>query len=101
MAVIDIKVPAIAESITEVTLSVWLKADGDIVKIDESLCEFESDKATLELPAEVAGKLKIIAEEGSDLKIGDIIATIDTDAAAAPSASATTTATKTDRKSVV
>ena len=96
MAVIDIKVPAIAESITEVTLSVWLKADGDIVKIDESLCEFESDKATLELPAEVAGKLKIIAEEGSDLKIGDIIATIDTDAvAAAPSASATTTASKT------
>ena len=45
MAVIEIKVPAIAESVTEVTLSQWLKADGSIVKIDEPLCEFESDKA--------------------------------------------------------
>jgi 2-oxoglutarate dehydrogenase E2 component (dihydrolipoamide succinyltransferase) len=78
MAVIDIKVPAIAESVTEVTLSQWLKADGSIIKIDELICEFESDKATLELPAEVAGKLIHVATEGSDLKIGDIIAKIDT-----------------------
>jgi 2-oxoglutarate dehydrogenase E2 component (dihydrolipoamide succinyltransferase) len=82
MAVIDIKVPAIAESVTEVTLSQWLKPDGAIVKIDESLCEFESDKATLELPAEAAGKLIHVAKEGSDLKIGDVIARIDTAAAA-------------------
>ncbi len=81
MAVIEIKVPAIAESVTEVTLSQWLKPDGAIVKIDESLCEFESDKATLELPAEAAGKLKHVAKEGSDLKIGDVVATIDTSAA--------------------
>ena len=87
MAVIEIKVPSIAESVTEVTLSQWLKADGSIVKIDEPLCEFESDKATLELPAEAAGKLIHVATEGSDLKIGDIIAKIDTDAAA-PTASA-------------
>ena len=86
MAVIEIKVPSIAESVTEVTLSQWLKADGDIVAIDEPICEFESDKATLELPAEVAGKLIHVATEGSDLKIGDVIATIDTSAAgAAPS----------------
>ena len=78
MAVIEIKVPAIAESVTEVTLSQWLKPDGAIVKIDESLCEFESDKATLELPAEVAGKLIHVAKEGADLKIGDIVARIDT-----------------------
>jgi 2-oxoglutarate dehydrogenase E2 component (dihydrolipoamide succinyltransferase) len=82
MAVIEIKVPAIAESVTEVTLSQWLKPDGAIVKIDESLCEFESDKATLELPAEAAGKLIHVAKEGSDLKIGDVVARIDTDAAA-------------------
>jgi 2-oxoglutarate dehydrogenase E2 component (dihydrolipoamide succinyltransferase) len=78
MAVIEIKVPAIAESVTEVTLSQWLKEDGAIIKIDEPICEFESDKATLELPAEVAGKLIHVATEGSDLKIGDVIAKIDT-----------------------
>ena len=83
MAVIEIKVPSIAESVTEVTLSQWLKADGDMVAIDEPICEFESDKATLELPAEVAGKLTHVATEGSDLKIGDVIATIDTSAAGA------------------
>jgi 2-oxoglutarate dehydrogenase E2 component (dihydrolipoamide succinyltransferase) len=81
MAIIEIRVPAIAESVTEVTLSQWLKADGDMIKLDEPICEFESDKATLELPAEVAGKIKHVATEGSDLKIGDIVATIDTDAA--------------------
>ena len=85
MAVIEIKVPSIAESITEVTLSQWLKADGEYVKRDEAICEFESDKATLELPAEVAGKLIHVATEGSDLSIGDVVAKIDTDAAA-PSA---------------
>jgi 2-oxoglutarate dehydrogenase E2 component (dihydrolipoamide succinyltransferase) len=82
MAVIEIKVPSIAESVTEVRLSQWLKANGDLVKIDEPICEFESDKATLELPAEVAGKLIFVANEGDDLKIGDIVARIDTSAAA-------------------
>ena len=82
MAIIEIKVPAIAESVTEVTLSQWLKPNGAQIKIDEPICEFESDKATLELPAEVAGTLIHVAAEGSDLKIGDIVARIDTDAAA-------------------
>lgn len=86
MALIEIRVPAIAESVTEVTLSQWLKADGEMVKLDEPICEFESDKATLELPAEVAGKIKHVATEGSDLKIGDVVATIDTDAAGASAA---------------
>ena len=49
------KVPTIGESITEVTLSQWLKKDGDYVELDEPICEFESDKATLEFPAEAAG----------------------------------------------
>ena len=87
MAVIEIKVPAIAESVTEVTLSQWLKADGSMVNLDEPICEFESDKATLELPAEVAGKLIHVATEGSDLKIGDVVAKIDTSAAAGSGAS--------------
>jgi 2-oxoglutarate dehydrogenase E2 component (dihydrolipoamide succinyltransferase) len=83
MAIIEIKVPSVGESITEVTLGKWLKSNGDIVAIDDPLCEFESDKANLELPSEVAGKLIHIANEGDDLAIGAVIATIDTDAAAA------------------
>jgi len=85
MSVVEIKVPAIGESVTEVTLSQWLKKDGDIVGLDEPICEFESDKATLELPAEVAGKLTRVAAEGSDLKIGDVVAKIDTSVAASTS----------------
>ncbi len=92
MAVIEIKVPAIAESVTEVTLSQWLKADGDMVALDEPICEFESDKATLELPAEVAGKLIHAVPAGSDLKIGDVIARIDTSAASASPAKTETKA---------
>lgn len=75
------KVPVIGESVTEVTLSEWLKADGDYVELDESICEFESDKATLEFPAEAAGVLTYVAAEGDDLEIGALVATIDTSAA--------------------
>lgn len=80
MKIIDIKVPTIGESVTEVTLASWLKADGSWVQMDEPICEFESDKATLELPAEAAGRLIHVAAEGDDLKIGDIVARIDTSA---------------------
>jgi len=76
--IISLKVPTIGESINEVTLSRWLVQDGDIVSLDQSICEFESDKATLEFPAEKAGKITRIAQEGADLKIGDEIATLDT-----------------------
>ncbi len=72
------RVPTIGESITEVTLSQWLKADGDYVELDEPICEFESDKATLEFPAEAAGKLIIVAQEEEDLEIGALVAKIDT-----------------------
>ncbi|MFZ1678486.1 MAG: 2-oxoglutarate dehydrogenase complex dihydrolipoyllysine-residue succinyltransferase [Saprospiraceae bacterium] len=78
MSVIEMKVPVIGESINEVTLSSWLKPDGSFVKIDEPICEFESDKATLEFPAEAEGKLIHVAKEGDDLKIGAIVARIDT-----------------------
>ncbi len=74
--VIEIKVPAVGESITEVTVSSWNKKEGDSVKMDEVLCELESDKATFELPSEVAGILHIVAEAGITLAIGAVVATI-------------------------
>lgn len=76
--IIEMKVPVIGESINEVTLSQWLKADGEYVKVDEPICEFESDKATLEFPAEASGKLIHVAPEGADLEIGALVAKIDT-----------------------
>lgn len=78
MSIVEMKVPVIGESITEVTLSQWLKADGEYIAVDEPICEFESDKATLEFPAEAAGKLIHVANEGDDLEIGVIVAKIDT-----------------------
>lgn len=78
MSIVEMKVPVIGESISEVTLSQWLKADGEYVKIDEPICEFESDKATLEFPAEASGKLIYVAAEEDDLEIGAMVAKIDT-----------------------
>ncbi|MFK7978778.1 MAG: biotin/lipoyl-containing protein, partial [Saprospiraceae bacterium] len=78
MSLVELKVPAIGESITEVTLSQWLVGNGEYVKLDQAICEFESDKATLELPAEAAGKLIWVAEEGDDLEIGAVVAKVDT-----------------------
>lgn len=72
------KVPTIGESITEVTLSQWLKSNGEFINLDEPICEFESDKATLEFPAEASGKLIHVAKEGDDLEIGALVARIDT-----------------------
>ena len=77
---IEIKVPSVGESITEVTLVKWLKKDGEWVERDEVIAELESEKATFEINAEQAGALKIIAPEGETLKIGDIACSIDTDA---------------------
>jgi len=80
MSIIEMKVPVIGESITEVTLSKWLVADGDYVNIDDPICEFESDKATLEFPAEAAGTISFVASEEDDLEIGALVAKIDTSA---------------------
>lgn len=78
MAILEIKIPAVGESITEVTIASWAKKEGDSVKMDEVLCELESDKATFELPAEVAGTLHIVAQSGDVVPIGGIVATITT-----------------------
>lgn len=78
---IDIKVPTIGESISEVTLLKWIKNDGEYVERDEVIAELESEKATFEVNAEKAGKLKQSAGEGDTLKIGDVLASIDESAA--------------------
>ena len=78
---IDIKVPTVGESISEVTLLKWTKKDGDYVDRDEVIAELESEKATFEVNAEKAGVIKTSAKEGDTLKIGDILASIDETAA--------------------
>lgn len=76
----EIKIPGVGESITEVTLGQWLVDDGAIVALDDPICELESEKATFELNAEVAGALKQLAKEGATLGIGEIVGTIDENA---------------------
>lgn len=73
----EVKVPAVAESITEVTLSRWLVADGSYVQIDQPLCELETDKASQEIPAPVSGKVKWVAKEGQDINVGGLLCMLD------------------------
>lgn len=81
----EMKVPAVGESITEVTISTWLKKDGDFVNLDDIIAEVESDKATFELPAEATGILRIVAKEKTTLPIGGLICKIEiAEGAAAP-----------------
>jgi len=91
---VDVKVPSVGESISEVTIASWLKKDGDMVKLDEAICSIESDKATLEISAPKAGRLKILIQEGETVAIGVKIADVD-ESASAPA----TPAAKTESKS--
>lgn len=84
----EIKVPSPGESITEVEIANWLKADGEYVQKDEELCEIDSDKATLTVNAEAAGTISIKIAAGETVKVGEVICTIDTSAAAPGGASA-------------
>lgn len=98
----EMKVPAVGESITEVTISTWLKKDGDLVRLDEVIAEVESDKATFELPAEASGVLRIVAKEKETLPIGGLICRIEvmegvSPAAAAPTATGESTAAQGDK----
>lgn len=88
MSIVEIKIPSPGESITEVEIGSWLKADGDYVQLDETICEIETDKATLPLIAESAGALKIILQEGETAGIGDVACSIDTEAAQPETSSA-------------
>ncbi|MCW5910178.1 MAG: 2-oxoglutarate dehydrogenase complex dihydrolipoyllysine-residue succinyltransferase [Cyclobacteriaceae bacterium] len=87
----EMKVPAVGESITEVTISTWLKKDGDLVALDEIIAEVESDKATFELPAEANGILRIVAKEGQALPIGGLICKIEITEGGAPVTATTST----------
>ena len=74
---VELRVPEVGESITEVQIGTWLKNEGDLVERDEALVEIESDKATLELPAPVSGTLsQVLKKKGESAKVGDLIATI-------------------------
>jgi 2-oxoglutarate dehydrogenase E2 component (dihydrolipoamide succinyltransferase) len=85
----EIKIPGVGESITEVIVGQWLAEDGSNVELDDPICELESEKATFELNAEVAGKLHHKAKVGDTLSIGDIVGTIDESAGTKPSQNST------------
>ncbi|AZB11151.1 2-oxoglutarate dehydrogenase complex dihydrolipoyllysine-residue succinyltransferase [Chryseobacterium sp. G0162] len=92
MSVLEMKVPSPGESITEVEIATWLVKDGDYVEKDQPIAEVDSDKATLELPAEQSGVITLKAEEGEVVQVGQVVCLIDMDAAkpagAAPAAEA-------------
>jgi 2-oxoglutarate dehydrogenase E2 component (dihydrolipoamide succinyltransferase) len=79
--ILEMKVPSPGESITEVEIATWLVKDGDYVEKDQAIAEVDSDKATLELPAEASGIITLKAEEGDAVKVGQVVCLIDTDAA--------------------
>jgi 2-oxoglutarate dehydrogenase E2 component (dihydrolipoamide succinyltransferase) len=87
------KVPSPGESITEVEIATWLVQDGDYVEKDQAIAEVDSDKATLELPAEASGVITLKAEEGDAVAVGQVVCHIDT-AAAAPEGAKTSPAAK-------
>jgi 2-oxoglutarate dehydrogenase E2 component (dihydrolipoamide succinyltransferase) len=81
MALLEMKVPSPGESISEVEIAQWLVSDGDYVEKDQAIAEVDSDKATLELPAEASGIITLKAAEGDVVKVGQVVCFIDTDAA--------------------
>jgi 2-oxoglutarate dehydrogenase E2 component (dihydrolipoamide succinyltransferase) len=88
MSVLEMKVPSPGESITEVEIATWLVKDGDYVEKDQPIAEVDSDKATLELPAEQSGVITLKAEEGDVVQVGQVVCLIDMDAAKPEGASA-------------
>ena len=78
---LEMKVPSPGESITEVEIAQWLVQDGDYVEKDQAIAEVDSDKATLELPAEASGIITLKAEEGDAVAVGAVVCLIDTTAA--------------------
>ncbi len=91
--ILEMKVPSPGESITEVEIATWLVQDGDYVEKDQAIAEVDSDKATLELPAEASGVITLKAEEGDAVAVGQVVCHIDT-AAVAPEGAKTAPAAK-------
>jgi len=96
--ILEMKVPSPGESITEVEIAQWLVADGDYVEKDQAIAEVDSDKATLELPAEESGIITLKAEEGDAVAVGAVVCLIDTDAEK-PVGSEQSSVVKTDKTS--
>jgi 2-oxoglutarate dehydrogenase E2 component (dihydrolipoamide succinyltransferase) len=90
---LEMKVPSPGESISEVEIAAWLVEEGEYVEKDQEIAEVDSDKATLALPAEVSGAIKIVVEEGETVAVGDVVCIIDTsvkgEAKAAPAQAST------------
>jgi len=86
----ELKVPEVGESITEVFIGDWLKSEGDNVEKDEALVEIETDKATLEIPAPIAGVLtKVLKQAGDSAAVGEVIAHVEAGAGATESSNQT------------
>ncbi len=98
MSVLEMKVPSPGESITEVEIATWLVEDGDYVEKDQPIAEVDSDKATLELPAEESGIITLKAEEGDAVEVGAVVCLIDMSAAKPEGSSAPKTETPKQEK---
>ncbi|SMC34753.1 2-oxoglutarate dehydrogenase complex dihydrolipoyllysine-residue succinyltransferase [Cellulophaga tyrosinoxydans] len=96
--ILEMKVPSPGESITEVEIATWLVKDGDYVEKDQAIAEVDSDKATLELPAEESGIITLKAEEGDAVAVGEVVCLIDTSAEKPSGASKTEAAPKVEVK---
>lgn len=100
MSILEMKVPSPGESISEVEIATWLVSDGDYVEKDQAIAEVDSDKATLELPAEQAGIITLKAAEGDVVKVGQVVCLIDTSAERPAGSAAPATAPKTEEAEV-
>src|SRR5438034_5602102 len=99
MPTTNVQIPALGESVSEATLIKWHKNDGELVKTDEPICELETDKANVDVPSPGTGVIKRAVPEGTKVRIGQTIATIDPDAK--PSGKSNSGATKTPEKNAV
>jgi 2-oxoglutarate dehydrogenase E2 component (dihydrolipoamide succinyltransferase) len=101
MSILEMKVPSPGESISEVEIATWLVSDGDYVEKDQAIAEVDSDKATLELPAEQAGIITLKAAEGDVVKVGQVVCLIDTSAERPAGSAAAAEAPKVEEKAAV
>ncbi len=101
MSVLEMKVPSPGESISEVEIAQWLVSDGDYVEKDQAIAEVDSDKATLELPAEASGTITLKAADGDVVKVGQVVCLIDTSAERPAGATPVATPVVEEKKEVV
>lgn len=96
--ILEMKVPSPGESISEVEIAEWLVSDGDYVEKDQEIAEIDSDKATLALPAEESGVIKLLVEDGETVQVGQVVCTIDMDAKPDAAAASKTEGSKEESK---